>query len=237
MSRMPAGGHWTDAGSRADVGSLRVPASGCRCGRSRSLFQNACCSASTECTASARMPRPSATSPATRSSRAATSGSTVLGDRRVLGERARPRAHATDDPVLRRRSYGAWVAGGAPSGVPDGPTLTPGGFHSFEHRWALPEAFALHQGIGRERVEARIRGLASRLKARPADCAACVADAAVARCRPGSSASRSPAATPPRSSRASRRAASSPASRRTRCATYGSGRGCEHAEHVDAAAR
>ena len=29
----------------------------------------------------------------------------------------------------------------------------------------MPEAFALHQAIGRERVEARIRGLATRLKA------------------------------------------------------------------------
>jgi selenocysteine lyase/cysteine desulfurase len=67
-------------------------------------------------------------------------------------------------PSFDGSSYGAWVAGGAPSGIPDGPTLTPGGFHSFEHRWALPEAFAFHQGIGRERVEARIRSLASRLK-------------------------------------------------------------------------
>ena len=67
-------------------------------------------------------------------------------------------------PSFDGSSYGAWVAGGAPSGIPDGPTLTPGGFHSFEHRWALPEAFAFHQGIGRERVEARIRGLAQRLK-------------------------------------------------------------------------
>ena len=67
-------------------------------------------------------------------------------------------------PSFDGSSYGAWVAGGEPSGVPDGPTLTPGGFQTYEHRWALPEAFAFHQGIGRERVEARIRGLASRLK-------------------------------------------------------------------------
>jgi selenocysteine lyase/cysteine desulfurase len=72
-------------------------------------------------------------------------------------------------PSFDGSSYGAWVAGGARTGIPDGPTLTPGGFHSFEHRWALPEAFALHQGIGRERVEARVRGLASRLKARLAE--------------------------------------------------------------------
>jgi selenocysteine lyase/cysteine desulfurase len=68
-------------------------------------------------------------------------------------------------PSFDGSSYGAWVAGGVPGGVPDGPTLTPGGFQSFEHRWALPEAFAFHQEIGRERVEGRIRGLASRLKA------------------------------------------------------------------------
>jgi selenocysteine lyase/cysteine desulfurase len=68
-------------------------------------------------------------------------------------------------PSFDGSSYGAWVAGGVPAGIPDGPTLTPGGFKPYEHLWALPEAFAFHQGIGRERVEDRIRGLASRLKA------------------------------------------------------------------------
>jgi selenocysteine lyase/cysteine desulfurase len=72
-------------------------------------------------------------------------------------------------PSFDGSSYGAWVAGGARTGTPDGPTLTPGGFQSYEHRWALPEAFALHEGIGRERVEARIRGLASRLKTQLAE--------------------------------------------------------------------
>ena len=62
-------------------------------------------------------------------------------------------------------SYGAWLAGRAPAGPPDGPRLTPGGFHSFEHRWALTEAFAFHEAIGRGRIEARVRSLASRLKA------------------------------------------------------------------------
>lgn len=68
-------------------------------------------------------------------------------------------------PSFDGSSYGAWVAGGVPGGIPDGPTLTPGGFKSYEHRWALPEAFAFHRGIGRERVETRVSGLASRLKA------------------------------------------------------------------------
>jgi selenocysteine lyase/cysteine desulfurase len=72
-------------------------------------------------------------------------------------------------PSFDGSSYGAWVAGGVPGGVPDGPRLTPGGFHSFEHRWALPEAFVFHRQIGRERVEARIRGLATRLKTQLAE--------------------------------------------------------------------
>ena len=42
--------------------------------------------------------------------------------------------------------------------------LTPGGFHSFEHRWALDRAFALHQEIGKARVAARIQEMATQLK-------------------------------------------------------------------------
>ena len=37
--------------------------------------------------------------------------------------------------------------------------MTPGGFHSFEHRWALTEAFRFHQQIGKTRVAARIHEL------------------------------------------------------------------------------
>jgi isopenicillin-N epimerase len=42
---------------------------------------------------------------------------------------------------------------------------TPGGFHSFEHRWALAEAFNLHQQVGRARIAARIHALNGLLKA------------------------------------------------------------------------
>jgi selenocysteine lyase/cysteine desulfurase len=66
-------------------------------------------------------------------------------------------------PSFDGASYGAWLSGSAPGGIPDGPRLTPGGFHSFEHRWALAEAFAFQEAIGRSRVQARIRTLASRL--------------------------------------------------------------------------
>jgi selenocysteine lyase/cysteine desulfurase len=42
---------------------------------------------------------------------------------------------------------------------------TPGGFHSFEHRWAVAEAFRFHSGIGRDRVAARVHSLNSLAKA------------------------------------------------------------------------
>jgi isopenicillin-N epimerase len=42
---------------------------------------------------------------------------------------------------------------------------TPGGFHSFEHRWALNTAFDLHQQIGPPRIAERVHGLNRQLKA------------------------------------------------------------------------
>jgi selenocysteine lyase/cysteine desulfurase len=48
-----------------------------------------------------------------------------------------------------------------PTFTPGSPALdfTPGGYHSFEHRWALAEAFETHRPVG-----ARIAELATRLK-------------------------------------------------------------------------
>jgi selenocysteine lyase/cysteine desulfurase len=50
--------------------------------------------------------------------------------------------------------------------MPDTPgaRFTPGGYHSFEHRWALAEAFQWQSALGRDKVAARIRALATRLK-------------------------------------------------------------------------
>lgn len=41
---------------------------------------------------------------------------------------------------------------------------SPGGFHAFEHRWALDAAFEFHQGIGKENVHARIHELTAQLQ-------------------------------------------------------------------------
>lgn len=45
-------------------------------------------------------------------------------------------------------------------------TLSPGGYHAFEHRWALGKAFELHLQQGKAPVQARIHGLNDYLKQR-----------------------------------------------------------------------
>lgn len=45
-----------------------------------------------------------------------------------------------------------------------GMVATPGGYHSFEHRWAVKEAFEFHTAIGRDRIAARIQEQATKLK-------------------------------------------------------------------------
>jgi isopenicillin-N epimerase len=53
----------------------------------------------------------------------------------------------------------SFSGGGTPAAA-----MSPGGFHSFEHRWALSEAFRFHRRIGKARVAARIHDLNRRLK-------------------------------------------------------------------------
>ena len=67
-------------------------------------------------------------------------------------------------PTFDGRAYVAWIEGRAPTETPAGALNTPGGFHSFEHRWALKEAFEFHRDLGRDKVAARTRALATRLK-------------------------------------------------------------------------
>jgi selenocysteine lyase/cysteine desulfurase len=68
-------------------------------------------------------------------------------------------------PSFDESAYLAWIEGRVPNDTPPGPLMTPGGFHSFEHRWALPEAFNFHDELGgRAKVAATTRALAARLK-------------------------------------------------------------------------
>jgi selenocysteine lyase/cysteine desulfurase len=73
-------------------------------------------------------------------------------------------------PTFDGRAFRPWLEGmdPPPSGIPGLPraaAMTPGGFHSFEHRWALAEAFNFARRIGRARIAARTHTLAQRLKA------------------------------------------------------------------------
>jgi selenocysteine lyase/cysteine desulfurase len=80
---------------------------------------------------------------------------------------ARPAAWNAITPTIPSfdgRAIGAWIRRQPPR-LPRAAAVTPGGFHSFEHRWALREAFEFRREIGQARVEARTHELASRLKA------------------------------------------------------------------------
>ncbi len=66
-------------------------------------------------------------------------------------------------PSFDGRSYIAWLEARAPD-LPAAAAMTPGGFHSFEHRWALADAFALHDRLGRASITDHTHGLARALK-------------------------------------------------------------------------
>jgi selenocysteine lyase/cysteine desulfurase len=72
-------------------------------------------------------------------------------------------AHPTI-PTFDGTAYRIWMRVTAPQAIPVAEQMTPGGFHAFEHRWAVNEAFNFHQAIGKERVQARVQSLNRQLK-------------------------------------------------------------------------
>jgi selenocysteine lyase/cysteine desulfurase len=66
-------------------------------------------------------------------------------------------------PSFDGRAIGAWISGREPAG-PRSALFEPGGFHAYEHRWALAEAFRFHLDLGKRQVADRTRALATRLK-------------------------------------------------------------------------
>lgn len=80
---------------------------------------------------------------------------------------ARPEAWERLQPVIPSfgPNYGVWLGLLSQEQVPVGDRMTPGGFHSFEHRWALPKAFEFHETIGIGRIHDRIVELNQRCKA------------------------------------------------------------------------
>ncbi|MGI9288122.1 MAG: aminotransferase class V-fold PLP-dependent enzyme [Pseudomonadales bacterium] len=61
-------------------------------------------------------------------------------------------------------SYDVWLGKTTLDKVPLGEQMSPGGFHSFEHRWALPAAFELHLKLGKAKVQQRIHQLNTQTK-------------------------------------------------------------------------
>ncbi len=77
--------------------------------------------------------------------------------------KAWPIAQATI-PTFSGQAYDLWMENRSSKDLPPSVHMTPGGFHSFEHRWALDEAFTFHQAIGKSRVTQRIYELNQQLK-------------------------------------------------------------------------
>lgn len=67
-------------------------------------------------------------------------------------------------PTFNSQAFEIWLKNGSSHSLPQSIYMSPGGFHSFEHRWALDEAFNLHQAIGKAKVTQRIYELNQQLK-------------------------------------------------------------------------
>src|SRR5262245_22392365 len=67
-------------------------------------------------------------------------------------------------PTFNTEAYETWMQAIPQRRLPTSAYLTPGGFHSFEYRWALDEAFRFHQALGKARVTQRIYDLNQQLK-------------------------------------------------------------------------
>ena len=65
-------------------------------------------------------------------------------------------------PAFSGAAIGAWITGRRPGGS-RAALFEPGGFHAYEHRWALAEAFRFHLDLGRRQVADRTHALATRL--------------------------------------------------------------------------
>lgn len=66
-------------------------------------------------------------------------------------------------PAFEPASFAEWRDDVAPEPM-SGVRFTPGGYHSFEHRWALSEAFRVHLDVGKDRVEQHTHAQATQLK-------------------------------------------------------------------------
>lgn len=87
----------------------------------------------------------------------------MLGPRGTGFVWAKPEVWATMRPIIptfaAEEPYNAWAAGKSPAGPARASWMTPGGFESYEHHWAIPAAIGFHEAMGPSRVTARIHEL------------------------------------------------------------------------------
>jgi isopenicillin-N epimerase len=85
-------------------------------------------------------------------------GTGIVWGRRDAWTQVRPTV-----PAFEEGPFTAWLDKRDP-GPTLAPWVSPGGFHAYEHMWALPAAFEFHRQIGRPRIAARIEALNTRIK-------------------------------------------------------------------------
>lgn len=91
----------------------------------------------------------------------------LFGPRGTAVMWGKPDAWAITRPTIHTwypESLHAWIGWIPETKVGGGWMMTRGGYHSFEHQWALDSAFELHEKLGKRRVQDRIHALNTRLK-------------------------------------------------------------------------
>ncbi len=87
-------------------------------------------------------------------------GTGLVWARESVWAQMRPMIPTFDAPEV----FEAWKENKPPAPPTKAAWFTPGGFHAFEHEWAVADAFAFHAAIGRPRIAARIHELNGRIK-------------------------------------------------------------------------
>ncbi len=88
-------------------------------------------------------------------------GTGIVWARRELWDRMRPVVPSFQSEEL----FNAWMQKRAPRRPFPAAYFGLGGFQAYEHVWAIPAAVEMHEGIGPERVKARIQALNGHLRA------------------------------------------------------------------------
>ena len=81
---------------------------------------------------------------------------------------AKPEIWATMRPLIPSfqtlDAFVAWSEGHPPRGPAHAAMFSPGGFHAYEHHWAIPAAIEFHERIGPARITQRIHALNAQMR-------------------------------------------------------------------------